>query len=203
MINEALTVFFTILIVVDPLGIVPIFLTLAGHLPAGRRISTIFKAGLIAFSVLCLFILLGNRILDFLGIHSGSFSIAGGILLFIVSIDMLLGAPRRTRITPQEMETQDIAVFPLGIPLLAGPGSITTILLFLSGTKAIPGLRIILVLSVLVTLLLAALAMRLSGFLLRILRPTGVSVLERLMGIILAGLSVEFVYAGMRQLGMI
>ncbi len=201
--NEVLTIFTTLFIVIDPLGIIPIFLALAGHLSAARRRSILLKATAIAFLVLCLFIFLGNAILRFLGIQAGSFSIAGGILLFIASIDMLLGKPRRTKVTAEEMEDPDIAVFPLGIPLLAGPGAITSVLLFVSADPSVPWLRPVLVGAVLATLLIAVLTMSLSGLLLRVLHKTGVSVLERIMGILLAGLSVQFVYDGLVRLRVV
>lgn len=201
--NQVLTIFTTLFIVIDPLGIVPIFLALAGHLSPARRRSIILKAAGIAFLVLCLFIFLGNGILRFLGIQAGSFSIAGGILLFIASIDMLLGAPRRTKVSPQEMEDPDIAVFPLAIPLLAGPGAITSILLFVSTERGVTMLTPLLVVAVLVTLGIAVLTLSLSGLLLRALRKTGVSVVERIMGIVLAGLSVQFVYDGLVRLHVV
>jgi len=201
--NQVLTIFTTLFIVIDPLGIIPIFLALAGHLSPARRRAIMLKAAAIAFLVLCLFIFLGNYALRFLGIQPGSFSIAGGVLLFIASIDMLLGKPRRTKVTAEEMEDPDIAVFPLAIPLLAGPGAITSVLLFVGTPQAAAWLKPVLAAAVLATLLIALLTMTLSGLLLRVLHRTGVSVLERIMGIILAGLSVQFVYDGLLHLHLV
>ena len=89
--SEIVTIFLTVFIVVDPFGIVPVFISLTGGLPQNRRRATVLKAVIAAFAVLCLFIFTGNAILRFLGIQPGSFFIAGGILMFIVSLDLLLG----------------------------------------------------------------------------------------------------------------
>ena len=141
-IQEIVTTFLAIFIVVDPFGIVPFFISLTAGFDARRRRATILKAGAIAFAVLLLFILAGNAILRFLGIHPGSFYIAGGILLFLVSIDLLFGKPGRTKTPPREpgteephVEREDISIFPLAVPMLAGPGTITTILLYVSAGR--------------------------------------------------------------------
>ena len=125
-IPEIVTTFLAIFIVVDPFGIVPFFISLTAGFDARRRRATILKAAAIAFVVLLLFILAGNAILRFLGIQPGSFYIAGGILLFLVSIDLLFGKPGRTKTAAQEpgaplAEREDVSIFPLAVPMLAGP----------------------------------------------------------------------------------
>lgn len=197
--GEAFTIFLTIFIVVDPLGIVPIFISLTGGLSPARRRSTILKSVLAAFFILCLFVFLGSRILGSLGILPGSFSVAGGILLFLISIDLLFGTPGRTKVSSEDpgQEREDVSVFPLAIPMLAGPGAITTILLQVSDRGVSWPLLAVLLGSVAVSLGCAALTMYLSGFFLKSLGRTGVSVVERLMGLILAGLSVQTVYDGL------
>jgi multiple antibiotic resistance protein len=202
--GQIVSIFLAVFIVVDPFGVVPIFIALTGDFSARRRRLTIRKAVLIAFAVLCLFIFTGNVILRFLGIQPGSFFIAGGILLFIVSIDLLLGRPGRTKTSGEESgeEREDVSIFPLAIPMLAGPGTITTILLYVSEDKA-PGFILpVMVASVVLSLFAAGVTMHLSSFFLRVLGKTGVSVIERIMGIILTGLSVQFVYDGLLKLGV-
>jgi multiple antibiotic resistance protein len=160
---------------------------------------------LVAFVVLCVFIFTGNAILRFVGIQPGSFFIAGGILMFIVSIDLLLGKPGRTKTSAdaEEEDREDVSIFPLAIPMLAGPGTITTILLYVSEVQ-MPGYILpVLVGSVVFALAVAGLTMLLSSFFLRILGRTGVSVIERIMGIVLTGLSVQFVYDGLVRLGVL
>ena len=203
--GQIVTIFLAIFIVVDPFGVVPVFIALTSDFPARKKRLTIRKAVIVAFAVLCVFIFTGNAILRFIGIQPGSFFIAGGILMFIVSIDLLLGKPGRTKTSGEEQgeERDDVSIFPLAIPMLAGPGTITTILLYVSEDRA-PGFILpVLVGSVVLALLLAGVTMQLSSFFLRVLGKTGVSVIERIMGIILTGLSVQFVYDGLLKLGVL
>ncbi len=174
--GRIITIFLAVFIVVDPFGIVPVFISLTGGFSAARRRATVLKASLVAFVVLCLFIFTGSAILRFLGIQPGSFFIAGGILMFIVSIDLLLGKQGRTKTTGNESEEDrdDVSIFPLAIPMLAGPGAITTVLLYVS-EDASPGFILpVLLGSVLLTLTCAAGAMLASSFFLRVLGRTGV-----------------------------
>ncbi|MGA2612148.1 MAG: MarC family protein [Spirochaetia bacterium] len=203
--SQIVTIFLAIFIVVDPFGVVPVFIALTSDFPARKKRLTIRRAVLVAFAILCVFIFTGNAILRFLGIQPGSFFIAGGILMFIVSIDLLLGRPGRTKTSGAEHdeERDDVSIFPLAIPMLAGPGTITTILLYVSEDKA-PGFILpVLVGSVVLALVIAGVTMHLSSFFLRVLGRTGVSVIERIMGIILTGLSVQFVYDGLLKLGVL
>jgi multiple antibiotic resistance protein len=210
-ISGIVTTFIAIFIVVDPFGIVPFFISLTAGFDARRRRRTIFKSGAIAFVVLLLFILAGNPLLRLLGIQPGSFYIAGGILLFLVSIDLLFGKPGRTKTTPPESapgarlaeaEFDDVSIFPLAVPMLAGPGTITTILLYVSADRGTAEIAVLAV-CVAVALGCAVLTMSLSAAFLRVLGRTGVSVIERIMGIVLSGLSVQFVYDGIVRLGLL
>ena len=132
------------------------------------------------------------------------FFIAGGILMFIVSIDLLLGKPGRTKTSGSEAgeERDDVSIFPLAIPMLAGPGAITTVLLYVSEDKLPSFIPLVLAGSVALALAMAGGTMLLSSFFLRVLGRTGVSVIERIMGIVLTGLSVQFVYDGLLKLGV-
>jgi multiple antibiotic resistance protein len=201
-VREIVTIFVAIFIVVDPLGIVPVYISLTSGMAAQRIRSTIITSTTVAFIVLCIFVFTGSAILRLLGIHPGSFFIAGGILLFIVSIDLLFGRPGRTKTSGEgaEPEREDVAIFPLAIPMLAGPGTITTILLYVSEDHSGGFLIPVLILSAALALLCAGVAMRLSSAFLRVLGKTGVSVVERIMGILLSGLSVQFVYDGLTKL---
>jgi len=204
-ISEIITIFLAVFIVVDPFGIVPVFISLTADMTPRRKRTTILKAVGVAFIVLCLFIFTGNAILRFLGIQPGSFFIAGGILLFIASLDLLLGKPGRTKTSGEgrEKEREDVSVFPIAIPMLAGPGTITTILLYVSEEKNPLFILPTLVGSVALSLACAGLTMLLSTFFLKLLGRTGVSVIERIMGIVLTALSVQFVYDGLLKLKII
>ena len=190
----------TIVSVVDPVGIAPLFLALTpGILPADRA-RVIRRAIVVATIVLLSFAAGGRTLLSSLGITVPAFSIAGGVLLLLIAVDMLFARTSRTRETPEEeaeaLKSSDVSVFPLAIPILSGPGAIATVVLYMSqaGTDA---WKIIAVLAaILISLIASYLSMRLSALLLRVLGETGVHVIGRVMGILLAALAVQFVLNG-------
>lgn len=204
MVAQAVTIFLTVLILVDPIGLIPIFLTLTREMsPSGRR-KTMLKSVATACFVLTVFIVAGEGILSFLGILPGSFFIAGGILFFIISLDLLLGHRQRTKTSRREMDQrEDCAVFPLGVPILAGPGTITTIIIYSVEASDPLFTATVLFLSVVSSLGVCLVVMAASDHILKILRETGVSVVQRLMGLILSGLAVQFIYDGFIKLGII
>ncbi len=190
----------TIFSVVDPVGVAPLFLALTPALSASERLRVMRRAVLIASVILLAFAALGRKLLDVLGITPPAFAIAGGILLLLIAVDMLFGRTSRTRETPEEEKegqaSSDVSVFPLAIPILSGPGAIATVVLYMSqaGTDIF---KILAVLAALAVALVASyLSMRLSTLLLRVLGQTGVFVVGRVMGILLAALAVQFVLNG-------
>ena len=190
----------TIISVVDPVGIAPLFLALTpGILPADRT-RVIRRAIVVATIVLLAFAAGGRTLLSSLGITVSAFSIAGGILLLLIAVDMLFARKSRTRETPEEeaeaLKSSDISVFPLAIPILSGPGAIATVVLYMSqaGTDAWKVIAVIA--AILISLVASYLSMRLSTLLLRVLGETGVHVIGRVMGILLAALAVQFVLNG-------
>ncbi|MCX7787500.1 MAG: MarC family protein [Spirochaetes bacterium] len=198
-----LAMFITFFLVVDPLGVLPLYLSLTSGYPEEKKKRVISKALLTASIVFLVFILLGRGILRFLGIQTGAFFIAGGILLFFVSMDMLFAVPKRTKTSEQEKDSEDVSIFPLGIPILAGPGTITTILLYVGTEDANLSTYLAVGVVLMLVLLLAGIFLRLSDYLVRILSSTGLSVIERIMGLILSGLSVQFVYDGLVRLQIV
>lgn len=206
MLELFLKMFLTILVVMDPLGAVPLFISIAGDLDEARKKATIRKAILIAFVVMAVFILAGRFVLGFFGISPGAFSVAGGVLFFLISIDMLFGQPKRARTSSEEAEDeyhQSIAVFPLAIPYISGPGLITTIMLYAAGPTPFFETTLMLFVSVLLCLAAMFASLSASAFILRALGRTGVSVIERIMGLLLSGLSIQFVYEGLVTLGVL
>ena len=205
MINNFLTIFVSMFIVIDPIGLVPIYIGLTSNTELKLRHNIINKAVTIAFIVLSLFIIAGKHILRLLEINMGSFFIAGGIMLFIVSLEMLFGKPTGTKTSKDEGENQghSVAVFPLGIPMLAGPGSITTIILFTGSQNAGLTTIIMLFITLILTLISVLIILRASDFILKSIGKTGVAVLERIMGLLLSGLSVQFIYNGVVKLGFL
>jgi len=208
MFSNFFPILFTMFIVVDPFGLVPMYIGLSAHLDASEKKKTIKKSIVTAFLVLALFIVAGKAILHFLGVSPGSFFIAGGVMLFLVSLEMLFGRPTQSKISEQEHpqdedERTSIAIFPLAIPMLSGPGTITTILIFTSSDAPFLPTTAMLFISVILTLAAAAAAMKASTLILRLLGRTGVSVIERIMGLLLSGLAIQFIYDGLSKLGVI
>ena len=204
MLNTFLQIFFTVFIVIDPVGIVPLFISTTGRMSESEKRRTIWTAASVAFIVMSVFILAGRFILSFFGIAPGSFYIAGGVLFFLISVDMLFGQPKRTKTSKGEGEdSSSVAVFPLAIPMISGPGTITTLMLFSSDATSYLEVTLMLFGAILISLVAVVLAMFSSKYILKVLGKTGVSVVERIMGLILSGLAVQFVYNGLLKLGIL
>lgn len=193
--------FVTLVVVVDPIGLAPIFVALTRGTSATYRREAAVRGTLIGAGILFIFALLGDSLLGLLGIGFPAFRIAGGVLLFVLALDMIFARPagmraRTVRDQEEDSYNQDISVFPLAIPLIAGPGAITTVLLFTNGrgaaeTAEILGVLVVVLLLVLVSLLLAGRIMRLFG-------ETGANVLARVLGVLLAALAVQFILDGLQ-----
>lgn len=199
MLINALT---TLLVTIDPPGLAPIFLGLTHGMTRLQRKQVALRGSLIAFFILAVFALTGSGILGLLGISMGAFRIAGGLLLFWISFEMIFEKRQdRKEKTSEVAITRDhihnIAVFPLALPLIAGPGAISaTILLAGSTPGAWERAQLILVIAFVLALMYAVLviAERLDRF----LGITGRAILTRLLGVLLAALSVQFVVDGVK-----
>lgn len=207
MLNEAIAAFVTLIVVIDPIGLGPMFVALTQGATAGERRRIGIIAVCVAAGILTIFGLAGDSVLAFLGISLPAFRISGGMLLFMIALDMVF--ERRTQRREQRMESEerapahDPSVFPLATPLLAGPGAIATMILLVGNQKGdLMGQAMIF--GVLYALLLLALAMfLLGGVIERLLRRTGVIVISRLFGMLLAALSVQFVLDGLADFGLL
>jgi multiple antibiotic resistance protein len=190
----------TIVSVVDPVGIAPIFLALTPEMSRSDQLDVMRRSVLIAAVILVIFAFAGRLFLQSLGITVPAFSIAGGILLLLIAIDMLFARPSRTRETPEEgleaLASQDVSVFPLAIPILAGPGAIATVILYMAQAGTEPGQVAAVLGAIAIALVASYLAMRVSALLLLVLRATGVHVISRVIGILLAALAVQFILNG-------
>jgi multiple antibiotic resistance protein len=193
----------SLITVVDPLSLAPVLLGLTAGLAPRARARVMTRAVLIAAGVIAFFGVLGPTLLTALGITPAAFGIAGGALLFLIAIDMLFGRPLGGRETAVEEEAaqgrQDVSVFPLAIPLIAGPGTITTVLLLVTEAGARPANWALLAGAALIALAASWLAMRLSTLVLRLLGTTGVLVLARVLGMLLAALSIQFILDGITR----
>jgi multiple antibiotic resistance protein len=196
----AVTAFATAITIIDPIGMIPLTLV-ATAATARRRQRIINEAVLVAGVVILAMGLAGRALLAYLGITLPAFTIAGGILLFLIAIDMLFARPTGAKQTEEEtraaVEANNPAVFPLAIPMIAGPGTIATVLL-LSGLTHGDNVRIITVFLAYATALAVTwLCMTAATYLQRIIGKTGIHVVTRLLGIILAALAVQFVLNGL------
>jgi multiple antibiotic resistance protein len=192
---EAATAFAALFVVIDPIGLAPIFVALtAGMTPHARR-AIAFRACAISAGILILFAVAGEAVLGFLGISMPAFRIAGGILLFLTALDMLFERRAQRREGQAEKHPTDPSVFPLALPLTAGPGAIATMILLTDGASPLGTAQAVgVMLSVLaVVLVLFMLATPME----RALGPTGINVTTRLLGMLLAALSVQFVLDGL------
>jgi multiple antibiotic resistance protein len=194
----------TLLVVVDPVGLVPSFLAVTHDLPATARKRIALRACLIAGAILAGTALLGDWLLRQLGIGFPAFRIAGGLLLFGVASEMVFGSriDRQSKQAEEALEehVRHIAAFPLAIPLMAGPGAITATLL-LAGQAGGSLLTLAILLGVIVVVAAACLLVYLLATRIeRLLGITGNVVLTRLLGVILAALAVQFVIDGIRAL---
>lgn len=192
----------TLLVVVDPVGLAPVFLAVTHGLPAQARKRIAWRACLIAGLVLFGTALIGDWLLRQLGIGVPAFRIAGGLLLFMVATEMVLGVrnDRQTRQAEEALEehVRNIAAFPLAIPLMAGPGAITATLL-LAGQASGRPLSLAVLFGVIVVVMAACgLAFLLASRIDKLLGVTGNAVLSRLLGVILAALAVQYVIDGLR-----
>src|SRR5712692_5395970 len=188
-----ISAFVTFFTVIDPVGLAPIFVGLSSHLSKEQRKTVVTRATVISAGIIIFFALVGRFLLDRLGIQLYAFNVAGGALLFLVAVDMLFGRPSGTRETKAEAEEaltrEDISVFPLAIPLIAGPGTIATTILYVDSALAKPLDLLAVAAAIVVTLTLAWLVMRASMWIIQRIGRTGIMVLSRILGIILAALA--------------
>lgn len=201
LLESAMNSFLLLFVTIDPIGVTPVFAALSAHLPAAARRAAANRAVLLAAAILLVFGLIGNELLNALGIGLPAFRIAGGGLLFLLAIDMVFarhsGLRSTTRDEFHEAEhRQDISVFPLAFPLLAGPGALTTVLLLSTGAGDAPERLGMTLLGLVAVLLLTWTALRTAGVLLRALGETGANVVGRLLGLLLAALAVQFIVDG-------
>ncbi len=196
-----LTAFATLFVVVDPPGLAPLFVALTRGADAAHRRAVALRACVVAAGILTLFGLAGEAVLGFLGISMDAFRIAGGVLLFLTALDMLFERRQPRREGQQPRHPEDPSVFPLAIPLIAGPGAIASMIL-LTG-QAGPGWAGVLAVHLVMglTVALAFLFLLAAAPIERALGRVGTNVVTRLLGLLLAALAVQFILDGLRGAG--
>ena len=195
----SLAAFITLLVVVDPPGVVPIYVALTKDEAPRRRRGILIRAVLIALGVALLFLVAGRVVLSYLGVTVHAFSISGGVLLFVAAMPMLFGQ-RGGLQAPEPKETgsvgEDISVFPLAMPLLSGPGTIATILLLTSQAAGNMSKLVAIGAATAVVFLVSFISLSLGARLIKLLGEGGVHIATRVMGIVLAALAVQYVLNG-------
>ncbi|WP_171054558.1 MarC family protein [Roseovarius arcticus] len=198
-----ITTFAALFIVLDPFALVPLFLAMTRGMPAHRRRTIALHSCLTAALLLCVFGAFGEAVLGFIGISMPAFRIAGGVLLFLTALDMLF--ERRTKRREGQVEAddhEDPSIFPLAIPLIAGPGAIATVILLTGENEGYLGLTWVLGMMLFV-MCLVYVSFLSAGMLERALGKTGISVVTRVLGMLLAALAVQFVLDGLRDTIMV
>jgi multiple antibiotic resistance protein len=201
-----ITAFATMIVIIDPFAIGPMFLALTPGMTASQRRRVAWRGVFIAGLILLVFAAFGEAVLGFIGISMPAFRVAGGILLFLTALEMLFD--RRTKRREQNTTDQshdaddhdDPSVFPLAIPLIAGPGSIASVILLMGEKPGVEGFVTVMSITFAV-LILMGVTMQASGYLERALGKVGINVITRLLGMLLAALSVQFVLDGLNAFG--
>jgi len=192
-----------LIVVVEPISAAPVFLTLTHNQTLAQRAKTANRATGAVFLILLISALIGKGILELFGISLASFKVAGGVLFLFMGLEMINAQPSRTRQTPEETEEaehrDDIAIVPMALPLLAGPGAIGSVILLAQKGPFFPHILYVAAI-IAVVCSLAWLCLRLAAPMGKALGRTGINILTRVMGLIVVAVAVEFVVGGLKTL---
>lgn len=203
MIELFLSAFVTLFVVIDPPGCAPIYASLTCEASKAQRRSMAIRAVGIAAAILLVFALWGKQLLGVLGIALDSFKIAGGIMLFMIAMDMVFEKrtqrreDRAQKLTDEEPHVEDVSVFPMAMPMIAGPGSIATVMLLMSRAHDLTE-RLVVLGAVVLTLALMLGALLAAGPLMALLGRKIEAVITRLLGVLLSALAAQFVIDGLK-----
>lgn len=190
------TSFFTL---INPLGTMPIFLTMTSELEQRHRINTAKKASVVSFITIIAFAFIGQLLFKFFGISVHSFRIVGGVIFFVMGMDMLQARLGKVKVKETEIKSyvNDISITPLAIPMICGPGALTNAIVMMEDATSI-GKIAVLVISVALTMVLTFFILYSSSKIIKFLGETGINVMMRLMGLIVMVIAVEFFFAGLK-----
>ncbi len=192
----------SLFVVIDPIGTSAVFATLTQDMPETEQRRIALRAVIISITILVLFGLIGRAILDYMHVSLPAFRVAGGLLLFVTAFRMIMGFHDPDHLKSGKSVYKDvsnIAIFPLAIPFLAGPGVITATLMFMTEAKTFSGHAIV-IFSIIIIQMLALASMWGAGRLGRIFGPGGKGIIARVMGILLAAMAVQFIADGVKAL---
>lgn len=191
-----ITSFFTLL---NPLGVMPLFMTMTSDLDVVHRRKTAMKATIVSFFTIIGFAMTGQLLFRFFGISVDSLRIVGGVIFFIMGQDMLQARLGNTKITESEMEKHitDISITPLAIPMICGPGAITNAIVLMQDAVNME-MKVILITSILIICIITYLVLIAASPIMKVLGETGNKIMLRLMGLIVMVIGVEFFFAGLK-----
>lgn len=192
------TSFFTL---INPFGTMPIFMTMTADLNQDQRTKTAKKASIVAFITIIIFSFSGKLLFDFFGISVNSFRIVGGVIFFLMGMDMLQARLGKVKLKDSEIKTyvNDISVTPLAIPMICGPGALTNAIVMMEDANTIEK-QTILILAISAVIILTFLILYSSSRIIKVLGETGVNVMMRLMGLIVMVIAVEFFFSGLKPI---
>jgi multiple antibiotic resistance protein len=204
MIEIIVSAFITLFVIIDPIAVAPIFIALTADSSNAKRRAMAIKAVIVAAVVLVIFSFVGEVFLKSLGITLAAFRIAGGILLFILAIEMVFAHQSGIRTTTSGEEEEainkkDVSVFPLGIPLLAGPGAMASIILLIGEQSGDVVNQAAVILVLLLVLTLSLFMLLTASRIVKYLGVAGVNVISRVFGIVLGALAVQYILDGLKQ----
>lgn len=192
------TSFFTL---INPFGTMPIFMTMTAELDSQHRTKTAKKASIVSFITIIIFAYLGQLLFNFFGISVNSFRIVGGVIFFLMGMDMLQARLGKVKVKDSEVKAYvaDISITPLAIPMICGPGALTNAIVMMEDANSIEK-QVVLIVSVFLVMLLTFLILYSSSRIIKTLGQTGINVMMRLMGLIVMVIAVEFFFAGLKPI---
>ncbi|KOY87056.1 antibiotic resistance protein MarC [bacterium 336/3] len=192
------TSFFTL---INPLGTMPVYMTMTASLDERARAKTARKASIVAFATIILFAFSGELLFHFFGISVNSFRVVGGIIFFLMGMDMLQARLAKTKISDSEVKSyvNDISITPLAIPMICGPGAITNAIVLMEKAISIEQ-KVVLISAIFIVMLLTYIILYSSSKIIKILGETGNNVMMRLMGLIVMVIAVEFFFSGLKPI---
>lgn len=200
--NSLFNIFVALFVVLDPIGLAPIFTALTRGIAVDVQRRIAIKGTALAAVILLVFFFSGDLLLRSLGVSLAAFRVAGGVLLFLLAIDMVFARQSGLRSTTEREQReaehrQDVSVFPLAFPLIAGPGALTTVILMAAADRR-PALIVGMLAILLAVLALILISLLTAVSLMRFLGETGTNVISRVLGVVLAALAVQFVMDGLK-----
>lgn len=192
------TSFFTL---INPFGTMPIFMTMTAELDSHHRTKTAKKASIVSFITIVIFAYSGQLLFNFFGISVHSFRIVGGVIFFLMGMDMLQARLGKVKVNSAEVKlyVDDISITPLAIPMICGPGALTNAIVMMEDADSIEK-KITLIIAVFLVMLLTYLILYSSSKIIKVLGQTGINVMMRLMGLIVMVIAVEFFFAGLKPI---